>query len=240
MWFSRQSRSVRVWFQAVASTGLLRTGLPSGSFQVTVINPTDSANVVPSVSESVQRAGNYYFEVPSSFLVTNGVGDYNVSIEINSRNGGGGSPHVINAQADVLHVSQFDFDTLSGSIWNASSSQFNTSGTMGFALNQAAGTSTTVTASVDVATIVSGVWNAAVASFNATGTMGEFVNKLDEISSSVTFTQGIENGSWHITGSQMIFYTSGTGDELARFNLQDISGIAIDPSTQNPFRRSRV
>lgn len=240
MWFSRQSRSVRVWFQAVTSTGILRTNLPSGSFHVTIIDPTDSANVTLNVTESSQRSGNYYFDVPSSFLVTNGVGDYNVSIEINSRAAGGSSPHVVNAHADVLHISQFDFDTLSGSIWNASSSQFNASGSTGYALNQAAGTATVVTASVDIATIVSGVWNAEASTFNVSGTMGSFQNMIDEISSSVSFTQGIENGSWLISGAQMIFYASGTNIELARFNLQDINGIAIDPSTQNPFRRIRV
>lgn len=238
MWFTRQSRTVRVWFQAVASTGRLRTGLDSGSFTATVIDADDSTSVTPSVSESVQRPGNYYFDIPSPFFVANGTGDYNVSIEIDSIAAGGTAPHVRSAMSDVLQVSQEDFDTVSGSIWSTQASQFDVTGTMGYLENQIA--SISFSSSLDVNQVVSGVWNANAASFDVTGTMGYLENTLSFISSSVQFIQDVEAGTWVITGSQMVLYTSGTGDELARFDLRDINGLAIDPSTQNPFQRVRV
>ena len=99
---------------------------------------------------------------------------------------------------------------------------------------------TLVSSSVSVPTIVSGVWNASASSFGILGTMGQYQNTLPVISQSVSFIQGIEAGTWIISGDQMIFYASGTNVELARFDLQDINGIAIDPTTSNPFRRVRV
>lgn len=233
MLFNRQNKSIRVWFQAVRNTGVLRAGLVSSDFVVTVINSSDTAFISPFVTESVQRPGNYYFDVTSSFFVTNGIGDYNVSIEIDAQT----APTVRSAMAETLRISREDFDSLSGSIWNTSGSEFNVSGTMGYLLNQAAGQTINITASIDVPSVVSGVWNAQGSTFNNSGTMGYFQNMMDEVSSSVAFIRGIEAGTWIITGSQMVFYESGTLIEIARFNLQDINGIAIDPATQNPFRR---
>lgn len=237
MWFTRQDQGVRVWFQAVRSTGQLRAGLVSGDFTAMVIDPDDSASVTIPVSESVQRPGNYFFDVPSAFLLLNGLGDYNVSIEIDSINGPSGTPNVRAAMADALRVFREDFDSLSGSIWNATASQFNASGSMGFLVNMI---DDIQSGTVNIPAVVSGVWNANAATFNTSGTMGHLENMLDEISSSVVFTQGIENGTWIISGSLMIMYSSGTNDELARFQLQDINGLAIDPATQNPFRRIRT
>jgi hypothetical protein len=226
--------------QAITNAGVLRTGLQANSFQITVIDSNDSVNIVPSVTESSQRPGNYYFDIPSTFFIANGPGDYNVSIEINTQLGNAGSPHIKMCSSDILQISQFDFDTLSGSIWNATAANHNVSGTTGYLLNQAAGTSTIVSASVDVNQIASGVWDALGSNHTIPGSMGSFQNTLPTISSSVSFIEGIENGTWIVSGSQMIFYTSGTLNEIARFNLQDINGIAIDPATQNPFRRVRV
>lgn len=237
MRFTRQNKSVRVWFQAVRNTGQLRTGLTNGDFTITVINSADSAVINPTVTESVQRPGNYYCDITSSFFLTNGPGDYNISIEIDSINGPSGNPNIRTAMSDVLQVTREDFDSLSGSIWNTTASLFNSPGSMGALMVTASNAGSTT---VIVGDIVSGVWDAQASTFNTTGTMGYMQNLMDEVSSSVAFIKEIENGTWHIVGSQMIFYASGTSIEIARFNLQDISGIAIDPSTQNPFRRSRV
>lgn len=237
MWFTRQNSSLRGWFQAIKSTGQLRRGLTANDFTVTVINSSDTLSFVPSVSESIQRPGNYYFDVPSMFLVSGGVGDYNVSIEIDSLAGGSSAPHVRSAMSRVLRVSQEDFDSLSGSIWNAPSNQFNTTGTMGYLQNTI---SSITSGTVDVPAVVSGVWSAQASNFSSAGTMGQLENSLAFISSSIQFVRDVENGTWVITGSQMVLYTSGSLIELARFNLQDVNENPINPETQNPFRRVRI
>jgi hypothetical protein len=86
---------------------------------------------------------------------------------------------------------------------------------------------------------VDDMWNATASVYNTTGTMGALQNEIATVSSSVSFIRDIENGTWEIQGSQMFFYASGSGVEIARFNLQDINGLSIDPTTQNPFRRVR-
>lgn len=96
------------------------------------------------------------------------------------------------------------------------------------------------TSIVDASSVVSGVWNANASTFNAAGTTGNYHNLLPIISSSVAFTEAVEAGSWVVSSSQMVFYASGSGAELARFNLQDELGVAINAADANPFRRIRV
>lgn len=54
----------------------------AGDFTVTVRSPADTAESTPSVVESATAGGLYYFDIPASFTLTNGVGNYGVTIEI--------------------------------------------------------------------------------------------------------------------------------------------------------------
>ena len=187
MFFTRWDKNLRVWFQAVTSAGQLRTGIASGSFTIVVVNNNDTANTVPLVSESLQKPGLYYFDVPSSFFTTHGAGDYGVSIQIDTITGGGGAPHVRSAMSDVIHITHEDFDTISGSVWSTTAANFNASGTMGFLENMVSTVSGAVTANA----IASDVWNALTSTYNTTGTMGFLENSIASISS-----QNIISGVW--------------------------------------------
>lgn len=90
------------------------------------------------------------------------------------------------------------------------------------------------------ADIQSTVWDTPAIDHITTGTMGHLQNSIHQISQSVSFIEMIEGGTWRIESDQMVFYTSGSMIEVARFDLQDIVGTPIDPSSQNPFRRVRV
>jgi hypothetical protein len=92
--------------------GSLRTGLVGGDFTAAVVEPGDAATTAPTVSESTQKAGLYTFLVPSAFLVTNGAGEYGVSIEVDTFAGPSGSPNVRDAVGHVLRVSLADLDDL--------------------------------------------------------------------------------------------------------------------------------
>lgn len=193
MFFTRWDKNLRVWFQAVTSAGQLRTGINSGSFTIVVVNNNDSANTVPSVVESVQKPGLYYFDIPSSFFTTSGVGDYGISIQIDTIGGGSTAPHVRSAMSDVVHITHEDFDTISGSVWSTTAASFNVSGTMGFLENMISTVSGATTANA----IASDVWNAVAANFNTSGTFGWLENQ-EFLSSSQTVTvNSIVSGVWN-------------------------------------------
>ena len=116
MFFTRTASGFRVWFFAVRGNGLLRSGLVAGDFVATVVDSTDAASAIYVVSESTQKPAMYYFDIPSSFLLTNGVGEYAVGIQIDTRAGPSGSPHVRTAFTDVLKVTTEDFDSLAQSL----------------------------------------------------------------------------------------------------------------------------
>lgn len=69
---TRSSTGVRVWFTVTNANGSLRTGLVGANFTVTLIRDDDGASNNPTVTESAQLAGAYYFDVPSAFLTTSG------------------------------------------------------------------------------------------------------------------------------------------------------------------------
>ncbi len=115
MWFSKISSGFRVWFPVdVASE--LREGLVAGDFSVTVIDPDDSASVSPTVAESTQKSGVYYFDVSSAFLVANGPGEYFCLIQVDTIDGPSGPPEILNNFGSILRVTQEDFDSLVASI----------------------------------------------------------------------------------------------------------------------------
>lgn len=111
MWFGRSANGFRGWF-AVEVEGVLRTGLVPGDFVLTVINDSDTANTVVAVAQSTQKPGVYFFDVPSSFLVTHGAGQYNVVLVTNTALGGASQPPVLDVYTEMLGVTLADLDSL--------------------------------------------------------------------------------------------------------------------------------
>lgn len=68
----------------VSRNGVLRTGLVAGNFTVTLTNPARTASTALVVTENPQKAGDYYCDVPPSFLAAHGVGDYSLLIEVSA------------------------------------------------------------------------------------------------------------------------------------------------------------
>jgi hypothetical protein len=180
IWFSRTDTGFRGWFQAVRSTGELRTGATFNEFTFVVVSPDDSGSQEFFVSESQQKSGLYFADIQGSYLVTSGAGDYGVSVEINI----GIPSSVTSAFSSILHVTQEDWDSLSGSLFNSSvgvsissssienisnsvwesiANEHLTSGTMGWLQNQIVDTLLSGTggniSSSSIDNIVNAVWN---------------------------------------------------------------------------------
>ncbi len=111
MWFTRTVDGFRGWLPVEQSSGALRTGLVGGDFLATIVNPGDSATTTAPVLEST-KTGLYRFDIPSAFLVTHGIGEYGVVVEIDTFAGPSGPPHVRTTFGAVLRVSIEDFDSL--------------------------------------------------------------------------------------------------------------------------------
>jgi hypothetical protein len=79
---------------------------------------------------------------------------------------------------------------------------------------------------------VDDIWGANVENHHISGSFGSAIRDINDI----------EMGSWRLlSDGTMELLRSGSNELIARFNLQDITGINItDPTTQDPFRRSRV
>jgi hypothetical protein len=105
--FTKQAASFRAWF-AVSRGGTLRTGLASGVFTATFVDLDDSATATYTVNESAQKPGLYYFDIPSSFLVTNGVGEYVAVVEVNAS-----GPALKAVASGTLQVTEEDITGLS-------------------------------------------------------------------------------------------------------------------------------
>lgn len=215
MYFTRLDKSFRVWFQAVTAAGQLRTGLSGSTFNVNVVSAQDAASITSYVSESIQKPGLYYFDVPATFISANGVGDYGISIQIDSVSGSQTAPHVRSAHSDVLHVTREDFDSISGSVWNTTASSFNTSGTMGYLLNLMAQVSGNTTATA----IASDVWNAVAASYNTSGTFGWLENQFYASQSQAVTVDSVVSGVWNAN--------------LSTFNAVNTFGAAVNETLQD-------
>lgn len=112
MWFTKDDDGYRAWFTVEDKNGLIRTGGVAGNFVVTVVNPADTANTVPTVAESTQKPGLYTFLIPSSFFTTHGVGGYGVVVQVTFA----AAPKVDAVFAEVLRVFEEDFDSVAGLI----------------------------------------------------------------------------------------------------------------------------
>jgi hypothetical protein len=107
MYWGVVGSSLRVWFGVVASDGTPRTGLTSDKFTITTVAPDDSASVSATVSESTQRPGLYYFDIPGSFFTTYGPDTYSAYIQVSD------SAPLLNASGTKpIKVTQEDIDTL--------------------------------------------------------------------------------------------------------------------------------
>lgn len=111
MWFTAQANGYRGWFIVKDNEGNLRTGLAAGDFTVTVIEPNDGDSNNPSVSESGELPGTYYFDISSAFLIANGNGQYNVTVAVDTF-GVSGPPNVRDVINSVLQVSSYDFNDI--------------------------------------------------------------------------------------------------------------------------------
>lgn len=113
IWRALTSAGVRVYFNVVNSAGNLRTGLTSGVFTVVLVNPGDTANTVLTVTQSTQKPGVYYVNIPSAFITTHGPGHYGLSLGVHAT-----GPKL---DAETLHsveVTQEDVDTVADAVWN--------------------------------------------------------------------------------------------------------------------------
>jgi hypothetical protein len=83
MIFSRQADALRAWFAVRTGTGAPRTGI-AASIVLKCVAPDDGATSTPVVAESTQQGGLYYADIPSSFFIAEGLGDYVITVEITS------------------------------------------------------------------------------------------------------------------------------------------------------------
>jgi len=113
MWFTRDQQGLRGWFVATDDTGALRPLLNETDVTITIISPDDLVNTSAAINESSQKLGLYFFDVSSSFFVTNGLGIYGVVIEVDTTSvGGSGIPIIKSAIFRPVRVSSGDFDSL--------------------------------------------------------------------------------------------------------------------------------
>ncbi len=240
MWFTKTQDGFRGWFAVATTTGLLATGLTSGSFVVTTRNPDDTASNLSDVTES-GKPGLYRFDITSSFFSAHGRGEYGVVIEVNKP-----APNPIrDVMSNVLKISHNDFDSIaSGSInitassitnivsgvWDANMSSHNISGTAGSLLFSA---SSGGVPTVDTSAIATAVWDRQLAAHQISGSSGFIVSQLsgtlETVSSKVQSLFDINFGRWKIVANQMIFYKPDNVTEVARFNLfDDVSSPSMD------------
>jgi len=130
MWWTKQDDGFIVWFHVKKDNGGLRTGLINGDFTVTVRSPQDDDGYVGIVSEST-KLGLYYFEITDTFITTNGPGEYGVVVEVDTFSGPSGNPNVRDSISNVLKVTQEDFDSLVGSVWDQLVANHTIAGTFG-------------------------------------------------------------------------------------------------------------
>lgn len=107
MYWGVVGSNLRVWFSVASSTGLIRTGIPSGDFTITTVDENDSDSVASAVSESVQKPGLYQFDVPGAFLTTHGAGTYAAVIQVLTS-----APTLSATKSQPMKVTQEDIDAI--------------------------------------------------------------------------------------------------------------------------------
>jgi hypothetical protein len=78
----------RRYITPMANNGTIKTGLVAGDFTVALLgpsgNPPASTTITPALIASGDGQNSWIVDIPSAFLVTNGVGDYYLRVEINA------------------------------------------------------------------------------------------------------------------------------------------------------------
>lgn len=111
LWRSISTSGIEIKF-LVKRNGVLVTGITSGSFNITVVDPDDSASTALTVSQTTQLPGMYKFTIPSLFFTTNGVGHYGIRIGIHKP-----SPASVDDEIlESLEINQNDIDMVATSI----------------------------------------------------------------------------------------------------------------------------
>lgn len=105
MWFTRTVDGLRGWFRVQEASGKPRTGIASGDFTVTVVDPANATTTSPVVAESI-KPGLYYFDILSPFLVGGGIGEYGVLVEVDTT----GAPKVRATFSRALKVNTKGFE----------------------------------------------------------------------------------------------------------------------------------
>jgi hypothetical protein len=180
MLFTRQDRTFRVWFSVFDDTNQIVENIPPDDFDALIINATDTNSEALFITQSNEKLGLYRSDLPSSFLLANGVGDYCLFVSVIDPDS-----EITSSFTSQINVSIEDFDTLSGSIWNANKDLFDEQHTMGELLHSASLQEIEVEATVDIDTIVSGVWNAQTSSFVEEGSFGKTINKWDIVEQNI-------------------------------------------------------
>jgi hypothetical protein len=226
VYFTRTNDTFRGWFHVQRSNGTLREDIVSSSFIGLVVNSADTAQAELEVTQSVQKPGLYRFDIPSSFLVTHGVGEYGISIEVDEDE----PPRVMATLSKVLRVHVNDFDNLTvdvtasvdvnsivSGVWDANAGGFNTPQTMGWLQNKISGLSSSLNllstslgavtiSSGSIDSIVNAVWDEPASEHTATGTFGLSVQGLPDL-------QTIVSGVWDVSSSDHVL-TGSTGKKL--------------------------
>lgn len=172
VWFTKQADGFRGWLPVEQNNGTLRTGLAAGDFVVTIVDPDDDASAVVAASESSEKSGLYFFDITSGFITTNGVGEYGIVVEIDTKTGPSSAPHVVMILDSVLKVSQEDFDSLptvsatADAVWTEQIGDHSgASGSTAEALND-------VSAGASPSAIADAVWDETLSDHVTAGTTG--------------------------------------------------------------------
>lgn len=102
---TRQVDGIRAYFVAVTATGKIAPGIAPGDITVTVVAPDLTTGTTAIAAETTAKPGLYTALVPSAFLITNGVGDYALTLEIDSTN-----PRVAGVTVHGVLVTRKDID----------------------------------------------------------------------------------------------------------------------------------
>jgi hypothetical protein len=206
------------------ANGTLRTGIPSGQFVATVINPLDSMLSSPSVTESIQKPGAYRFTVPAAFLLAHGVGHYPVVVEVLAS-----GPTLNDVFPGMLKVSVQDLDTLAtsiqvtgiaGNVWDQLRASHGIVGTFGERVN------------VDISAIRTAIVTHIVSGNTFGFTVESTLNLLRKIlNNRLELADG--------TIDNWVLYDDDDTTPVLKYDVKDkVGGVIVQPN-QAPSRRTR-
>ncbi len=109
---------------AVEGSAGPRAGIAAVDFTITVRNPQDTASNSPTVSEV--GGGMYRFTIPASFTNTHSIGQYGITVELDTT-----APIQQAVFGDTLEFFVSDFDDVANDVWNEALSTHNVAGSAG-------------------------------------------------------------------------------------------------------------